>query len=75
MHAERLADQAAQAVARDGIADGAHADRHAEPGAAGLVGRALHREECVAMPFTPLARAFEVGGAVELVAGPQSVAP
>jgi hypothetical protein len=35
----------------------------------------LHQEECIAMPLTPLARAIELGGGVELLAGPQSVAP
>jgi hypothetical protein len=35
----------------------------------------LHEEKRVAMPLTTLARSIELGGAVELLAGPQSVAP
>jgi hypothetical protein len=35
----------------------------------------LHQEERIAMPLTPLTRAIELGGGVELLAGPQSVAP
>jgi len=75
MHAEGLAYQATQAIAPDRVAGGADADGHAEPGLAPLVRRALHQEECIAMPLTPLARAIELGGGVELLAGPQSVAP
>ena len=75
MHTERLADQAAQAIAGNGAADRAHADRHAEPGLSPVVRRALHLEERIAMSLTTLARAIELGGGVELLAGPQSVAP
>ena len=75
VHPERLADQAAQPVARHRAADGPNTDRHAEPRFALIVWRALHEEERVAVPLTPLARAIEVGGGVEFLAGPQSVAP
>jgi len=34
----------------------------------------LNEEKCIAMPLTPLARAIELGGAVELLGGTQSVA-
>jgi hypothetical protein len=35
----------------------------------------LHEEERIAAPLTTFARAIKLGGGVELLAGPQSVAP
>jgi hypothetical protein len=73
MHAEGLSDQAAQAIAPHGIADRALANGHAEAGDACVIGCAADLEKGIPMAFAPLARAFELGGGAEFVAGPQSV--
>jgi hypothetical protein len=75
VHAERLADQAPQAIAIDRVPCGSRADGHAEPGFAGVMARALDEEEVIGMPLTRAPRAFELGGGVELLARSQSVTP
>jgi hypothetical protein len=35
----------------------------------------MHDKECIAVPQPPPARAFELGGGVQFLAGPKSVAP
>jgi hypothetical protein len=62
MHAEGLADQAAQAIAPDRVADRARADSHAEPGNAHVIGSAIDLEKGIPMAFATLACAFELGG-------------
>ena len=75
MHAEGFADQAPQAIAADGVARRADADRHAEPRLARLIAGTLDDEQGIRMAFAPLSRALELGGGVEFLAGPQSVTP
>jgi hypothetical protein len=75
MHPEGFADQAPQAIADDGITRRPRADRHAEAGRAGFISGTLHDEEGIGVTIACPARALELGGGVELVAGPQSEAP
>ena len=75
MHPERFADQAPQAIAVDRIPCRADADGHSESRFAGFIAGNLNREQGIRMTFAPLSRAFEFGGGMEFLAGPQSVTP
>jgi len=65
--AERLADDAPDAIAAHGTADGAYADGHAESGVTAIVGNILDPEECVAEATASLAWLLEVRGGTELL--------
>jgi hypothetical protein len=75
MHAEGFPDQPAQAIALDGTARRARADRHAEPRAAGFVWRILDDEQLIGETVARATRALELGGGAQLVAGPEPLAP
>jgi hypothetical protein len=75
MHAEGFPDQAADAVADDGVAGVARADRHAEAGRAGIIPGTLHDKEGIGVTIASPTRALELGGGVEFMAGPQSESP
>jgi hypothetical protein len=75
MHSEGFTDQAPQAVAHDRIAGRARAHGHAEAGGACFIPGTLHDEQGIGVTIAPPARALELGGGVEFVAGPQSEMP
>jgi len=75
MHPERFPNQAAQAIAVDGLARRARADGHAEPRSAAFIGHVLYDEQCIRQAIARATRALELGSGVKLVAGPQSVTP
>jgi hypothetical protein len=75
MHPERFPNQAAQAIAVDGLARRARADCHAEPRAGAFIGHILDDEQRIRQAIARAARTLELGGGVKLVAGPQSVTP
>jgi hypothetical protein len=67
MQAERLADDAPDAISSHGAAGSAHANGHAEPRPAAVVGNILDSEECVADATSGLACLLEVPGFTELL--------
>jgi hypothetical protein len=75
VHPERFADQAPQAVSSNRIAGRTRADSHAKTGKARVILRTLHDEQGIGVTIAAPSRALELGGGVELVAGPQSEAP
>jgi hypothetical protein len=72
---EGFANQAPQAVPADRIARRADADGHAEPRLALFIVHTLDDEQVIRETLPHPARALELGGGVELVAGPQSETP
>jgi hypothetical protein len=75
VYAERFSDQASQPVPHDGIPGRARAHGHAEAGRAGFILQGLHDEQGIAVAVARAARALELGGGVQLVAGPQTERP
>jgi len=72
---ERFSNQAPQAVPADRVARCAEADGHAEPRLALFILHTLDDEQVIRETAARPARALELGGGVELVAGPQSETP
>jgi hypothetical protein len=72
---EGFANQAPQAVPVDRVARRADADGHAEPRLALFTFHTLDDKQVIRETLARPARALELGGGVELVAGPQSETP
>ena len=75
VHAKGFAYHAPQAIAVDGTAGRAGANRHAETRLAGIVVNTLDEEKCIGVTLARFPRAIELGGGVEFLAGPQPVTP
>jgi len=75
MQPERLADQPPQPVAVNCIAGRTNGDRHPEARFSGFIADRLHDEQGIRKAIADPARALELGGGVESLAGPQLVTP